>query len=113
MYKRQKLDALYGDLSNICNSQLKSYLQRLKIVDPEENEGTILEAYKSKEIELSNKLDTFYELAQVGMSIDIIDHQFNVIYSEISENVREMSALTKNNVKLGAVSYTHLHITFF
>lgn len=96
-----KLDALYGDLSNICNSQLKSYLQRLKTVDPEENEGTILEAYKSKEIELSNRLDTFYELAQVGMSIDIIDHQFNVIYSEISENLREMSALTKNNVKLG------------
>lgn len=44
---------------------------------------------------LEKKLSDYEELAQLGMSIEIIDHQFNVMYSQMSDAVSEIERFSK------------------
>lgn len=44
---------------------------------------------------LEKKLSDYEELAQLGMSIEIIDHQFNVMYSQMNDAVSEIERFSK------------------
>ncbi len=94
------LNSQYGEILDICNQYLMNYFKALSSQEPGGQGLSLLEAYKSKEIELSNRVDMFYELAQVGLSIDVIDHQFNVLYSEISKKLQNFVYEARGNQKL-------------
>lgn len=51
----------------------------------------VLNAYRDESVELKSKMDEVYDLAQVGMAIDISDHQFNIHYSQIATVSQEHS----------------------
>ncbi len=88
-YIRQ-LDDDYEEVLEVCNQKLSPYIESIAAMHLYGTGLSLLEAYKSKEIALSKKLDLFYELAQVGMSIDVVDHQFNVLYSQISTELQNL-----------------------
>lgn len=97
------LNNQYSDLLGFTDQYLNHYIQALSSVDIDGQDQSLLEAYKSKEIELSQKMDVFYEIAQVGLSIDVIDHQFNVLYSEISKGLAYLSSKTKSDPDLSEI----------
>lgn len=70
-----------------------------------------IEAYKSKEIELTDQIDNFYELAQVGMSIEVIDHQFNVLYAEMTHELNRLSSIALKSAEVAAI-YSPLKMAF-
>jgi K+-sensing histidine kinase KdpD len=43
------------------------------------------------------KVDAMHELAQLGMAIEIIDHQFNVLYGEIADSLDYFNKTIKGN----------------
>jgi len=94
------LNSRYGEMLDICNQYLMNYFKALSSQKPDGQGLSLLEAYKSREIELTNRVDMFYELAQVGLSIDVIDHQFNVLYSEISKELQNLAYEAGSNQKL-------------
>lgn len=71
----------------------------------------IMEAYKSKEIELTDQVDNFYELAQVGMSIEVIDHQFNVLYAEMTHELNKLNSIALKSAEVAAI-YSPLKMAF-
>lgn len=90
------------------------FLKQLNCISINSQNGELLGAYKSKEIQLVKKIDTFYELAQVGMAIEVIDHQFNVLYAQIASALRDLKniAVKDENVqeiyKPLSISFQHL-----
>lgn len=97
------LNSRYGEMLDICNQYLMNYFKILSLQEPGGQGLSLLEAYKSREIELTNRVDMFYELAQVGLSIDVIDHQFNVLYSEISKELQNFAYEARGNQRLGEI----------
>lgn len=95
------LNFRYGEMLDICNQYLTNYFKALAAQKPGGQGPSLLEAYKSREIELTNRVDMFYELAQVGLSVDVIDHQFNVLYSEISKKLQNLAYEARGNQRLG------------
>lgn len=68
-------------------------------VDETVDEDLLIGKYRKENKELHNKLDIFYELSQLGMAIEIIDHQFNVLYSEITNSIKHFSTMSMENEK--------------
>lgn len=91
--------------------KFESFLQRLQEMSFEKDWGKTLEAYKSKEIELTKQIDTFYELAQVGMSIEVIDHQFNVLYAQITTGLNKLKDVSIRNREVADI-YSSLKMAF-
>lgn len=91
--------------------KFESFLQRLKEMSFEKDWGKVLEAYKSKEIELTKQVDTFYELAQVGMSIEVIDHQFNVLYAQMTNGLNKLKDVSTRDREVAEI-YAPLKMAF-
>ena len=91
--------------------KFESFLQHLQEMSFEKDWGKTLEAYKSKEIELTKQVDTFYELAQVGMSIEVIDHQFNVLYAQMTNGLNKLKDVSTRNSEVAEI-YAPLKMAF-
>lgn len=89
------------DLVRECRLLTKTSLEpmgnHLEELFQNDNWCAILTAYKTTEAELSHRLDLFYELAQVGMAIDVVDHQFNVLYEQIARNLNDLEKTSVEN----------------
>lgn len=105
------LNSHYGEMLDICNQYLMNYFKTLSSQEVNGQGLSLLEAYKSREIELTNRVNMFYELAQVGLSIDVIDHQFNVLYSEITTELKNFACEIQKNPKLKDI-YLSLKLSF-
>ena len=92
-------------------TKFESFLQRLQEMSFEKDWGKTLEAYKSKEIELTKQVDTFYELAQVGMSIEVIDHQFNVLYAQMTNSLNKLRDVSARDKEVAEI-YDPLKMAF-
>lgn len=53
--------------------------------------------YQEQNEKLEEKVEDYEELAQLGMAIEIIDHQFNVMYSQMQDSVNEIEVYSKKN----------------
>ncbi len=106
-----ELNVKYEEILDACKNSVMNYLNTLSAYELDDEGMALLEAYKSKEIELTSKVDMFYELAQVGLSVDVVDHQFNVIYSKISAELKLLAQAAKKTPELVSV-YDSLRILF-
>ncbi len=71
------------DLQEKMNAYYIPLLEQLLSFSFNPNDIKILEAYRSKISELESRVDNVYLLAQVGMSVEIVNHQFNALYPQI------------------------------
>lgn len=53
--------------------------------------------YKEQNEKIEQKLEMTNELAQLGMSIEIIDHQFNVMYAHMKEAINHFKPVASRN----------------
>lgn len=106
-----ELTEKYEEILDVCNRSVMNYLNNLSVLDTDGKGLALLEAYKSKEIELTSKVDMFYELAQVGLSIDVVDHQFNVLYSQIGSELKALAHESKKAPNLVPI-YEALLVSF-
>ncbi|EPR72835.1 hypothetical protein ADIWIN_2158 [Winogradskyella psychrotolerans RS-3] len=53
--------------------------------------------YQEQNENLEKRLGDYEELAQLGMAIEIIDHQFNVMYSQMNDAVNEIKTYSRQN----------------
>ncbi|WP_262149273.1 ATP-binding protein [Chryseobacterium foetidum] len=67
--------------------------------------------YQEQNEKLAEKVEDYEELAQLGMAIEIIDHQFNVMYSQMQDSVNEIESYSKKNTEI-AYSFNQLKNAF-
>ena len=86
-----ELDKLSRDFDAEIKVSYQPLIRHLLTLSKNEKWSALLNAYKTTEAELSHRLDLFYELAQVGMAIDVVDHEFNALYEQIKNNINKLS----------------------
>ena len=83
----QKIDQLYTfTYDNINNTvePLVSHIQRLSLsIDEELLQG----AYKEQYEQIKKLWEQTKETSQLGIAVEIIDHEFNVLYSKINQTI--------------------------
>lgn len=109
--KMEELEEYVYESIKADEIKFESFLQHLQEMSFEKDWGRTLEAYKSKEIELTKQIDTFYELAQVGMSIEVIDHQFNVLYAQMTTGLNKLKDVSLRNREVADI-YSSLKMAF-
>lgn len=53
--------------------------------------------YQEQNENLEKKIGDYEELAQLGMAIEIIDHQFNVMYAQMNDAINEIDTISKKH----------------
>jgi hypothetical protein len=53
--------------------------------------------YQEQNEKLEERLRDYEELAQVGMTIEIIDHQFNVMYAQMNDAINDLDKYTRKH----------------
>ena len=110
----KKIDQLTIEREQIFNEKLGPIIEKLNRYDANDKDSELLSAYKDIEVNLSQQLDNFYELAQVGMAIEIIDHQFNVLYNQMNQSIKNITSLIpessslQKNMDIFRSSFQHL-----
>lgn len=56
--------------------------------------------YEEQNENLQDKLSDYEELAQLGMAIEIIDHQFNVMYSQMNDAINDIDVYARKNKEI-------------
>lgn len=84
------------------------YIEKLGF---DSNEEELLGLYKKQYEEFKKKVEAMHELAQLGMAIEIIDHQFNVLYAQMTESILFFRDFVKGNSK-AEKSYRQLRTSF-
>ena len=72
---------------------LLPFIEYFESIDLLNTDQKLIGIYKAEEKKLSKKVEELHELAQLGMAIEIIDHQFNVLYDQISSSLINIASV--------------------
>jgi len=105
------LESIFKESHERIINRISPYLAHLERLNLDVNEDDLVGFYKDRFEEMKEEWNKTYELAQLGIAVEIIDHQFNTLYSQLAENIRSM----KNNLIPGKESdnkYKNLSVAF-
>ena len=72
-------------------------LNHMSNLNLEIDDDLLIGWYKEQNEKIEQKLEMTNELAQLGMSIEIIDHQFNVMYAHMKEAIDHFRTIASRN----------------
>jgi len=72
-------------------------LNHISNLNLEVDDDLLIGWYKEQNEKIEQKLEMTNELAQLGMSIEIIDHQFNVMYAHMKEAINHFRTIASRN----------------
>ncbi len=72
-------------------------LNHISNLNLEVDDDLLIGWYKEQNEKIEQKLEMTNELAQLGMSIEIIDHQFNVMYAHRKEAINHFRTIASRN----------------
>ncbi|EGR0196453.1 ATP-binding protein [Vibrio alginolyticus] len=105
------------------NNQTESYFTKLRetvefvlndIKDDGSNSVDILTALENENEQVKESLNQYYEFAQLGMSLGIIQHEFSSTARNVRNSIRSLKPWAEKNPKLGGLyknishSFEHL-----
>ncbi len=89
---------LFENAMERFRSRYEPFIEHLQQLTLDVDEDLLTGYYRGEMERAREQLDAVNELAQLGMAIEIIDHQFNVLYSQISSSLTYLKDYTKKNV---------------
>lgn len=84
------LENIFKDSQDRISKKVKPYFEHLERLSFEVDEDNLVGYYKIKFEEINEELTKTYELAQLGIAVEIIDHQFNTLYSQLAESIKAL-----------------------
>jgi signal transduction histidine kinase len=82
------LEKIFKESQERMLKRINPYLDHLKRLSFEVNEDNLVGYYKDQFEEIKEEWNKTYELAQLGIAVEIIDHQFNTLYSQLAESIK-------------------------
>jgi len=89
------LDKMYSDRRNDFEGKVLPFIQHLERINIDIDEDKLIGYYKTQYEEIKNLWQQTQELAQLGIAVEIIDHQFNALYSQLANII----GMFKNSIK--------------
>jgi signal transduction histidine kinase len=84
------LENVFNDTRRKIRERIEPYFTHLDRISFDVNEDNLVGYYKLQFEEMKEEWGKTYELAQLGIAVEIIDHQFNTLYSQLSESIRSL-----------------------
>ncbi|KQR67488.1 ATP-binding protein [Pedobacter sp. Leaf176] len=84
------LESIFNDSRERLISRTAPFLEHIKRINFNVDEDNLVGFYKWKFEEMREEWNQTYELAQLGIAVEIIDHQFNTLYAQLAENISTM-----------------------
>lgn len=97
---KQSVDNLLIEM----NGYYMPLLERLLSFSYDPDDVEVISAYRSKIAELEMQVDNVYLLAQTGMSIEIVNHQFNALYPKIKDWINELEKKAPSDRELSRIA---------
>lgn len=94
------LDKIITDQNQLIEETFKGFVKHISNLQIDVDDDFLRGWYQEQNQNLEKKLKDYEELAQLGMAIEIIDHQFNVMYSQMNDAVSEIGRYARNNEEI-------------
>lgn len=105
------LENIFKDSQERIAERVTPFFEHLEKLSFEVNEDSLIGYYKIQFEEMKAELSQTYELAQIGIAVEIIDHQFNALYSQLAESIRSLKSHLLPN-KTATNRYHNLDVAF-
>lgn len=86
----QLLENIFTDSRERISVRVTPLLEHLERLSFEVDEDNLIGFYKARFEEMKEEWNKTYELAQLGIAVEIIDHQFNTLYSQLAESIKSL-----------------------
>lgn len=97
--RMELLENVHDALRDEIIEKYDSFVKHVEGLSFDIDDDLLLGWYKEQYEKINEKVEAMHELAQLGMAIEIIDHQFNVLYSEMSAAIDFFKIFTQDNPK--------------
>lgn len=105
------LENIFTDLREKVRNRIIPYLEHLERLSFDVNEDILVGFYKAQFEEMKSEWNKTYELAQLGIAVEIIDHQFNTLYSQLHDSITSLKNYLVSN-KDSETKYRNLSTSF-
>lgn len=93
------LENIYNDLMEKANARIIPFLNHLDRLSLDVDEEALTGYYKIRYEEIEKQWQQTKELAQMGIAVEIIDHQFNALYSQVAFAITQINEHLPANEK--------------
>jgi signal transduction histidine kinase len=105
------LDKITEEQNKQITDIIGGFVNQVKNLSIDVDDDYLRGWYKEQSEKLQTKLEDYEELAQLGISIEIIDHQFNVMYSQMKNAIGNFKLYSDKNSELTG-SFVQLNNAF-
>lgn len=95
-----RLDTLHDETVVGIEEKYDSFTKHVENLDFGIDDDLLVGWYKNEFEKISQQVEAMHELSQLGMAIEIVDHQFNVLYAEMSSAIKFFRDYTTHNPEL-------------
>lgn len=88
-----------------------SFIEHMENLDFEVDDDFLIDWYKKQQETLEQKLEATDQLAQLGISAEIIDHELNVLYSRMASSIRVLGEYAKTHPAV-TDTYSQIKVAF-
>lgn len=93
----ENIEILVGETKNSIDEKFTPLINHVSNLNFDVDDDLLVGWFKEQHEKIQEKLNMTNELAQLGMSVEIIDHQFNVLYSIMSDSISYFKKLSNDN----------------
>jgi len=93
------LDKMYSERRNDFEGKILPFIQHLERLSINIDEDKLVGYYKIQYEEIKSLWEQTQELAQLGIAVEIIDHQFNALYSQLANIIGMFKDSIEDNDK--------------
>lgn len=98
-------------IKDAIDERLRPFTEHLESLSLDVNDDILVSWYKEQKSKVEEKLEYTTTLAQLGISVEIIDHQFNVLYSQMATSMKLLKQYARSHTELQD-TYHQMHNAF-
>lgn len=92
-------------------SKFSSFINHVENLSFDIDDDVLITWYKEQQEKLEKKLEATNELAQLGISVEIIDHELNVLYSQMATSMEFLEGYAKEHSEISE-QYKQFKVAF-
>lgn len=99
------------DIRAQIDDKYVSFVEHMENLDFEVDDDFLIDWYKKQQATLEEKLEATDQLAQLGISAEIIDHELNVLYARMASSVQMLGEYARSHSAV-AETYAQIKVAF-
>lgn len=95
--KIKKLEFLIEEQNQDIDHSISGFIKHVSNLQIDVDDDFLRDWYQSQNQNLEKRLNEYEELAQLGIAVEIIDHQFNEMYAKMKDSIHELDLVARQD----------------